>query len=244
VSALADLHALVRHPEFRRGMRDEAVLMPGMLAWGLVAGVAMVKGGLSVVLALVMSFAVYSAGAQLGAIALMADQTPLWIIVLTAFCVNLRFVIFSAALRPYMLQIPRRQRLLLGYVTADLSYVVFMQRYGKNPQPEPGQIPYLWGLCATNWIGWQAATVVGVLFADSFPPAWGLGFAGVLALLGLCCTLMRDLASAVSASVAFVTTLFTRGLPLRLNIVVAIAAAVAVGMLCDRLTELRSEASR
>ena len=217
-------------------------LMPGMLAWGLVAGVAMVKGGLGVGLSLAMSFLVYSAGAQLGAIALMADGAPFWIIMLATLCVNLRFVIFSAGLRPYMMPLPRSTRWLLGYLTADLSYVVFMQRYGGELEPKPEQLRYLSGLCAANWIGWQSATVVGVLFADSFPTEWGLSYAGVLALLGLCCTLMRDWQSGLSAAVAFVVTILARGLPLRLNIVVAIAAAVISGMLADRAGELHKPA--
>jgi predicted branched-subunit amino acid permease len=244
VSRLAALRADLNHPEFRRGVRDMAALLPGMLAWGLVAGVAMVKGGLSVWLSLVMAICVYSAGAQLGAIALMADQAPLWIIVVATVCVNLRFVIFSAGLRPYMMPLPRLRRWLLGYVTADLSYVVFMQRYGSTLGPEPGQLRYLSGLNLTNWIGWQGSTVIGILFADSFPTEWGLSYAGVLALLGLCCSLLRDWQSGLSASVGFVVTLLARGLPLRLNIVVAIAAAVVTGMLADRVSDARVQARR
>jgi predicted branched-subunit amino acid permease len=204
----------------------------------------MVKGGLSVGLSLVMALFVYSAGAQLGAIALMTDQAPLWIIIVATLCVNLRFVIFSAVLRPYMMPLPRIRRWLLGYVTADLSYVLFTGRHGAALGPEPGQLHYLCGLNLCNWIGWQGATVVGILFADSFPAEWGLSYAGVLALLGLCCSLLRDWQSALSASVGFVTTLLTRALPLRLNIVVAIAAAVVTGMLADRLSEAHATARR
>jgi predicted branched-subunit amino acid permease len=219
-------------------------LMPGMLAWGLVAGVAMVKAGLGTWLSLIMSLSVYSAGAQLGAIALMADDVPLWIIIVATICVNLRFVIFSAGLRPYMMDLPRYERWFMGYLTADLSYVLFMQRYGGSSERAPDQMDYLRGLCATNWIGWQAATVVGIGFADSFPTEWGLGYAGVLALLGLCCTLLRDWQSGLSACVAFVVTLITRALPLRLNIVVAIAAAVFAGILADRMSEQYREQKR
>lgn len=86
--------------------------------------------------------------------------------------------------------------------------------------------------------------VLGIVFAGSFPSEWGLGFAGVLALVGLCCTLLRDVSSAVSATAAFVVTLAARGLPLRLNIVVAICVSMAVGVLCDRAAELRAEAVR
>ena len=68
----------------------------GMGAWGLVTGVAMVKGGMSVPLALVMSLLVYAGSAQLAVIPLLAVGGPLWVVWLTAACVNLRFVIFSS----------------------------------------------------------------------------------------------------------------------------------------------------
>ncbi len=215
--------------------------MPGMLAWGLVAGVAMVKGGLSVPFSLLMSLTVYSAGAQLGAIALMAVHAPFWVIFATTFCVNLRFVIFSAALRPYLMPLARWQRACIGYLTADLSYVMFMDRYGSQTGPGPGQIPYLAGCCAVNWAGWQASSVVGILCADSFPTEWGLGFAGVIALLGVACSLVRDVNAALSAGVACLVALLARNLPLRLNIVAAICAAIGVGMFADRLRELRQD---
>lgn len=226
---------LLDHPGFRLGMRDESRVMPGMLTWGLVTGVAMVKGGLSVPMALLMSLTVFSAGAQLGALALMATHAPLWIVVATAFCLNLRFVIFSAALRPFVVHLPFWRRVGLAYACADLSYIVFMQRHLNEPPGRPGQVEYLAGCCAINWLGWQAASVTGILLADVIPTQWGLGFAGVLALLGLSCSLVVDRASALAAGLAGITAIAAYALPLRLNVVLAIAVAVAAGMLVERL---------
>jgi predicted branched-subunit amino acid permease len=45
---------LVRDADFRRGAQAMLEFLPGIAAWGLVTGVAMVKGGLSVPLALMM----------------------------------------------------------------------------------------------------------------------------------------------------------------------------------------------
>jgi predicted branched-subunit amino acid permease len=234
MSLLAPLRALFVHPEFRRGAREIWPVMPGMFAWGAVSGVAMVKSGLGVPLSLVMSLSVYSAGAQLGALTLMASGAPLWMIVAATVCVNLRFVIFSAGMRPYLLHLPFLRRLLLGYLCADLSYILFTKRFAADRGPAPDHIPYLLGTTLFNWLGWQFATLVGVLFADVIPTAWGLGYAGVLALLGLSCTLLVDRKSAITALVALIAALATESLPLRLNVVVAIAAAVSAGALLDR----------
>jgi predicted branched-subunit amino acid permease len=228
------LRALVRHPEFTRAAKEMAVVMPGISAWGLVTGVAMVKGGLSVPLALLMSFTVFAGSAQLAAVPLMAVGAPMWVIWATAFCVNLRFVIFSAQWRPYLMHWPRRLRLVIGYFAADLTYVMFMKRF-PEPQPEGPQGEYLAGAVTANWLCWQVPAVLGIVLADVIPTQWGLGFAGVLALLGLTYSLISDRLTALSAVVAGSAAVAAFALPFKLHIVVAIAAAVSAGLMLERL---------
>jgi predicted branched-subunit amino acid permease len=226
------LRAVAAHPQFGVGAKEMAGVSLGIGAWGLVTGVAMVKGGLSVPLALVMSFTVFAGSAQLAAIPLMAVGAPAWVIWATAICVNLRFVIFSAQWRPYFKRFPLRQRLALGYFTADLNYVLFMKRF-QEPRDGEGQLEYFLGGTWVNWLAWQVPSVVGILLADVIPTQWGLGFAGVLALLGLTWSLMSDKATAFAAAVAGAAAVAAFALPLRLHIVVAIAAAVCVGLMID-----------
>ena len=83
----------------------------GIAAWGLVTGVAMVKSGLSLPVAVSMTVLVYAGSAQLAALPLIVAGAPLWVVFATAFCVNLRFVIYSAHWRKYFGHLPRRQRL-------------------------------------------------------------------------------------------------------------------------------------
>ena len=226
------LRAATRHPQFRAGARDMAGVSLGIAAWGLVTGVAMVKGGLSVPLALFMSLAVFAGSAQLAAVPLMAVGAPVWVIWTTALCVNLRFVIFSAQWRPFFRRLPLRQRLALGYLTADLNYVLFMKRFRVSSNDE-GQIEYFLGGSALNWLSWQLPSIAGILLADVVPTQWGLGFAGVLALLGLTYSLLSDRATTFAAVVAGAAAVAAFALPLRLHIVVAIAAAVCVGLMID-----------
>ncbi|MBP8144009.1 MAG: AzlC family ABC transporter permease [Inhella sp.] len=205
----------------------------GMAAWGLVTGVAMVKSGLTVAQALAMTLFVFAGSAQLASLPLIAAGAPLWVLLLTAFCVNLRFVIFSAQWQPYFGHLPLRQRLLMMYVAGDVTYVNFLRRY-PEARAQPGQIEYYWGAVHVNWLGWQSASVLGVLAADAVPTHWGLGFAGVLALLGLAYSLMNERVLLWVALVAGAVSIATYHLPLRLNIVCAIAVAGALGWWLDR----------
>lgn len=207
----------------------------GIAAWGLVTGVAMVKSGLSVPLAVAMSLLVFAGSAQLAALPLIASDAPVWVVWATALCVNLRFVIFSAQWRPYFGHLPLRQRMGLGYFCADLNYVAFMIRF-REPRPSPEQVPFFLGGVACNWTAWQVASLAGILLADHVPTHWGIGFAGTLALLGFTCSLLVDRATWVAAAVAGSAALAAYALPFKLHIVVAIGAAVALGLWIDHRT--------
>jgi predicted branched-subunit amino acid permease len=219
--------------EFSQGVRDIVGPSLGISAWALVTGVAMIKSGLSVPLAALMSLTVYAGSAQLSALPLLAAGAPLWVLWATAFCVNLRFVIFSAHWRKYFGHLPRGRRLVLAYLATDLNYVLFLRRF-PEPKPAPEQVPYFLGSAAWSWLSWQIPGLLGIALADRVPTEWGLGFAGVLALLGLVYSTLSGRKSWVAAGVAACAAVAAFALPLRLNIVVAIAAGVAVGLLLDR----------
>ncbi|WP_310566322.1 AzlC family ABC transporter permease [Hydrogenophaga sp.] len=231
-----------RHPEFWEGIRDQATVAMGIAAWGLMTGVAMVQSGLSGLEALLMTLIVYAGSAQLAAVPMIASGAPLWVILAAAFCVNLRFVVFSAHLRPYLMHLPRWQRMVSGYVTGDLSYVFFARRFphpGQSADELARQQAYLMGNCAVNYLAWMVASVAGVALANAIPTAWGLGFAGILALVGVLSSLASSPLRIVSASVAGAAAVVAWALPLKLNILVAIACAVALCLLLEKTPPFR-----
>ena len=230
------LKVLVTHPEFRRGVRDMASVALGISAWGLMTGVSMIKSGLSLTEALLMGVFVFAGSSQLAAVPLIAAGAPMWVILATAFCVNLRFVVFSAHLRPYVMHQPLWRRLLSGYFTADLSYVLFTRRYpqpSQDPATVLAQDAYWAGNCGINWVSWISCSMLGIALANAIPVSWGLGFAGILALLGILCSLVSTPLRAVSAGISGAAAVAAFALPLKLNILVAIAAAVAVCLMLE-----------
>ena len=227
-----------RRPEFREGITDQGTVAMGIAAWGLMTGVAMVQSGLSVLEAVLMTLIVYAGSAQLAAVPMIAAGAPLWVILAAAFCVNLRFVVFSAHLRPYLMHLPRWERLTKGYLTGDLTYVFFARRYarpGETPEELAQQQAYLMGNCAMNYVAWMGASLAGIALANAIPVAWGLGFAGILALLGVLCSLATSKLRVVSLGISGTAAVAAYALPLKLNIVVAIASAVALCLVLDRL---------
>lgn len=239
-SALLNIRATWQHPEFARGAREMLGTAIGIAAWGLITGVAMGKSGLSPWLMVFMSLVVFAGSAQLAVLPLLASGAPVWVVWATALCVNLRFMIFSAVWRSYFIVYPLGTRLRLAYFTADLNYVLFMKRFPK-PRPAPEQLPYFWGGALFNWVAWQVPSLAGIFLGDLVPVHWGFGFAGILALLGVGLSLLSDRATGVAGAVAACAAVAAYALPYKLNIVVAIAAAVAMGLLIDHTSPRQAQ---
>jgi predicted branched-subunit amino acid permease len=237
-----DLRALWRHPACAQGMRDMARVMPGLMAWAVITGVVMAKSGLPTWVAASMALCVFAASAQLSAVPLLMAGAPLWVIWLTAACVNLRFVIFSAQMRRHMMCLPLRWRLLAGYLSADVVYVMAVNRHGEGPDAGPEHtepLAYFMGLAVVNWPGWSLAALAGVFGAAWIPTKWGLGFAGALALLALLVNLSRDCRTFMSAVAAGAVAAALYDLPFNLYIGVAVLTGVGLGLAWDAWRPVR-----
>ncbi len=168
-----------RHPAFMEGLRDLAPQAPGVAAWGLMTGVAMVNSGMSVFEAIAMTLFVYAGSSQLAALPLIVAGAPVWIIFATGFCVNLRFMVFSLHLRPYLMHLPRLERMVHGYLTTDISYVLFTRRFTQpsdDPAEQMTQAASLAGNTCIVWISWMVASFFGIFWPTSFQilGAWAL----------------------------------------------------------------------
>ncbi len=227
---------------FREGFRAGARAISGVLVatatWGLVTGVAMVKSGLTESLALAMTLAVYAGSAQLTSLPLIVAGAPLWLIFAAGLVVNLRFVIFAAALHPYLRHLPWPRRLALGYFTTDMGFVLFMSRFGDSPQRQSiGQVGFFVGCIAPGWIAWQVASIIGIYLGSIVPTAWSLEFAALLALLAFTVPLISGRPVLLAALAAGLVAWVAQPLPLRLGLAAAVIAGIATGMWAERARE-------
>ena len=226
---------------FVDGFKEMSRSSVTILTWGLVTGIAMAKSTLTLYEALAMSLFVYAGVSQLAALPLIAAGLPVWMILVTSFMVNLRFVIFSLGLQAHFAYLPTWRRVLLGYCTADFSYLFFIRRYPK-PQTtaEQGantkhlQMYWLMGMQISNWVLWQIGSITGILFANQIPNSWGLEFAGAIALVAIIVPMLDRASARWAAVTAGAVAVMAYGMPFRLNIVLAIVAAIVVGMKTDK----------
>ena len=217
---------------FWRGVRELLPAGPGVFAWGLVTGVAMVKSGLTVTQSVGLTLLAYAGSAQLAALPLMASAAPVWVVAFTALIVNLRFVVYSAYLRSSFMSLPTSRRTLLGYLVGDVMFVRYVALLTNHPD-YPQRIAYYLGAAIANWIIWQAASLLGIFGAEAIPTDWGLELAGTLALIALVVPLCAHFPTLAGVAVAGSLAIIARDLPLRLGLLLAVFVGMAAALLVE-----------
>ncbi len=244
MQAFTKMARLLPGPQDRVNMREGFIdFIPALIAtvvWGFVTGVAMVKSGLTGLEATLMTLLVYAGSAQLTALPLIESHAPLWLIFAAGFVVNIRFLIFGAALQPYFRHLDWKRRLGLGYITSDMVFVLFMSRYGDSK--ERGSREHLWyylGIILPGWVSWQIASLAGIVLSAYVPSSWSLEFAAILALLALLIPLVNNRPMWACLLTAGVIAWAGQMLPLRLGLVAAVLGGVLAGVAAEQLQRHR-----
>lgn len=211
----------------------------GLVPWAVVTGLAMRSIGLSPLEAMGMNLIVYAGTAQLGTLPLIAMGAPIWLIVLTALVLNLRFVIFSAALAPAFAGLSWSRRVASSYLLVDGVFALLTERLLKATDPHWRWgcylVPSLW--C---WLLWQVFVLVGVLGAGVLPRDWSLEFMATIALLVMLLPMCATRPMAVAALAGGVAAVLLHGLPLRLGVVAGIFVGIVAGFAAEHWLTRRS----
>lgn len=232
-----DADALLAKQAFLEGWGTIRPTIPATLIWAIVTAAAMISGGLSPFYVVLINLLVFAASAQLTVLGMLTMHAPMPIIWLAASVVNLRFVIFSAGIRPYFRHLGLKQRLIYGFLNGDMNSMLFGHRY-RDVTPAPAtlsQSGFFMGMAIPNYIAWQTGIAMGVLFASFIPNGWGLKLAGTITLLVLILKTVNHWATVFACLAAASVAVLLQDLPYKLWVIVAIIAGVFVGMVVESL---------
>ena len=215
-------------PDTRAGVRDVSPLLLGIVPFGLVAGIAAVDAGLGLAEAVGLSVIVFAGASQLAAIELLAQNAPLAVVIGTAVVINVRMVMYSASIAPYLAEYGRRFRAGLAYLLTDQAYALSVAEYERTPDRTRWR--YYLGAAATLWVVWQITTVVGFVIGAGVPDAWGLTFAVPLVFLALLVPAMKDRPTVLAAVVGGAVAVAAAGLPMNLGLLTGAVSGIVAGL--------------
>jgi branched chain amino acid efflux pump len=224
-----------RKQEFLSGARNTFPLLLGAFPFGLIYGTLAITSGLSTAAAMAMSALVFAGSAQFIAVGLVSAQAPVVIIILTTFIVNLRHMLYSATLLPYLKNLPQKWRIPLAFWLTDETFAVTVHRF----QADDGSAFKHWyqlGSSIAMYVNWQFWCFLGLVLGDRIPDAsgWGLDVAMPVTFIGMIIPFVKNIPMAVCVLTAGAASLFTLGMPYKLGIIVSACMGIFAGLITER----------
>ena len=220
-------------PSFRAGSLALAPVTVGVIPFGIIVGVLMVSVGISPLDSWLLTVAIMSGAAHVAVVDLMARNAPLAVIVLTGVIINLRFLMYSATLGPYMRGVPPLRKGIFSYILSDQAFAVCMAEYNRHDS-RVHKVSYYAGAAALMYVTWVVSVAAGILLGAAIPAALQLDFAIPLTFMALLVPSFRDRTHVIAAIASGVCAVLAHKLPWGLGLVLASAVGISVGFILAR----------
>ena len=217
---------------FWAGVRAEFPLLVGGFPEGMIYGALALNAGLSTSAAQMMSSIVFAGSSQFITTQLVHESAPGFVIVLTIAVVNLRHMLYSASLAPYVASLSTRWKTLLSYLLTDEAYAATVIHYETAGVTRFGHWFFL-GAGFSLWFTWQVSTALGIFLGTAIPAAWSLDFALPLTFIAMVVPVLKNRPAIAAALSAGVVALAAYSLPYRLGLILAALVGIAVGTLLE-----------
>lgn len=219
--------------EFLAGVRAELPLLLGVVPFGLIFGVLGLAVGIPDWAVVLSSSLIFGGSSQVVFAQLWGAATPPPVIVATVGVVNLRHLLYSAAVAEYLRALPWRWKLLLAYLLTDEAFAAAIKRLRDGP-PTAYRHFFLLGTGLTLWTGWQLSTLAGVLVGEAIPATWSLDFSIALTFIALLVLSVHRRSDAWAALAAAGVVIPALVLPHKLGLLAAAAIGIACGLFMSR----------
>jgi len=219
--------------EFLLGIKGELPILLGVTPFGMIYGVLATSAGLAAWDAQMMSSVVFAGSSQFMLVQFINLGTPAIMMIITAFVINLRHALYSASVAPYIQHLSSLWKFILSYLLTDEAYAVAIMHF-QDPSSSKNKHWFLLGSGVALWSCWQLSTAAGIFLGAQVPSSWGLDFTLALTFIALAIPAINDRASFLSALSAGLTTILTRGLPFKLNLIAAALVGITVGLWSDQ----------
>lgn len=224
-----------------RGVKAVTPLMLGIAPFGLISGITAANTGVSIGIALLMSVGIFAGASQLATLQLINDNANMLVIVYTALIINLRMMIYSLSIAPYLQNIRIKWKALLAYSMTDQSYAISLVHFMNNPKEDIKS--FFFGASISLWLLWQATTIVGYLMGSIIPMNLGLEFAIPLTFISILFKGIAGWAVVITIITSAIVAVLASQLPMNMGLVVAAIIGVAAGTISQKLLSKESEVS-
>lgn len=210
-------------------LRAAVPLFIPAIPFALVLGVAITDSAMPTAIAWSTNLAIFAGAAQLATVSLAATAT--WLtLVATAAVINLRHVMYSAALSPRFSDQPRWFRWIGPFFLIDQLFALTSVRVDM---PGPQWRRFYLSAGIFYFVSWTATVTLGLAVGSSIPTEWRLGVAPAIMFAGLVVLGLVNRPGIIAAAVGALVCLAALEVPNNGGILIGAVSGVVAGYLAD-----------
>lgn len=222
--------------EILRGTKHAIPIMLGYLPLGMAFGILATQQGFSIFEIFFMSLTVFAGSAQYIGASMISSGAAGVAVVATTFLVNLRHLLMSASLSPYLKHVSTPKQILIAATITDETYASDITEAQNGTKS-----PYFYiGLNTFSHLSWILSTVLGGIIGNliSDPTKLGLDFALAAMFIGLLILQVDSKKSILVAVISGIISLFVANISKgNFNIIIATVLAATLGVCIEKWTK-------
>ncbi len=208
-------------------------IMTGVIPFGLVMGAVCADANLSFFNSVTMNVLVFAGASQLAAVDLMTKNAASSVVVLTGLVINLRFLLYSAAISPVVQKSSFWIKLFCAHSLTDQSYAM-MSSHQHKLKSNAEAVKFYLGSCFCMLLTWHLSMIVGYIFGNLAPSSWSLDFAVPLSFAALVIPTLKNRTYLVVATFSALISLPLSNVPYRAGLIVTAGLAMSLAWLMTR----------
>jgi len=206
----------------------------------MIYGALALNAGLSAFASQMMSSMVFAGSAQFITAQLVSEAAPGFVIIMTIAVVNLRHMLYSASLAPYLRHLSTKWKVLLSYLLTDEAYAPSILHYEKEGL-KPFSHWFLFGAGLALWINWQLSTAIGIFLGARIPNELQLDFALPLTFIAMVvpvlyvAPILKKIPMISATLSAGIVAILANDLPFKLGLILAALVGIIVGTFLEKI---------
>ena len=223
-----------------KGFWDMLPLNLAVIPWGILCGSLAVQNGFTPLETQLMSLLVFAGSAQLVAIELISQNTPLLTILFTTFIISSRHFLYGLSIRHKIIAQPLRWRLPISFVLTDELFA-----FSHHRKAYQSKIRLVYALSAgfSFYICWNIWTLLGIIAGSLLPDLthMGLDFAIATTFIALVIPGIKNWPIFITVCTAGVFATWFKAIGFELWLVGAALIAMGAGYSSEKLIKKLKE---
>ena len=205
----------------------------GVFPFGAVMGTVYAEAKVDFFHSAAMNILVFAGSSQLAAIDLMTKNAESFVVIATGLVINLRFILYSAALSPLIQRSSFLAKVFGAYLLTDQTYAVMSAQQDRlNHKSE--LIYFYFGAALCMALVWHISSALGFVFGNFAPKALSLDYAVPLSFVTLVVPTLKNRNYIYVTVLSSLLSLALKPVPFNLGLILSALLALSYGIWLTR----------